>query len=132
MSGTLPEEVARFVVRIERDDVERFATAVGYGGTLGPLAPPTYPIRLLASSPASDHLRTLAAAEGGAPVHVSQSFDYARRLRIDEEVEGRVLASLEGEGARRQAIVVLELRDAGGREICRGESRFVFARAPHE
>lgn len=132
MSSTLPEEVARFVVRIERDDVARFASAVGYSGTPGSLAPPTYPIRLLASSPAADHLRTLAAAEGGAPVHVSQSFDYVRRLRIDEEVEGRVLSSLEGEGIRRQAILVLELYDAGGREIGRGESRFVFARARHE
>lgn len=132
MSRAVPEEVDRFTVRIDRDDVERFAVAVGYGGALGPLVPPTYPIRLLANSSAADHLRTLAAMEGGAPVHVSQSFDYARRLKVDEEIEGRVLSRFEGEGTRRQAILVLELLDPDGREIGRMESRFVFARGRQE
>ena len=132
MSGTPRGEVTRFAARIDRDDVARFAAAAGYGGTLGPFAPPTYPIRLLANSPAADHLQMLAAREGGAPIHVSQSFDYVRRLRIDEEVEGRVLLGLEGEGTRRQAVLVLELQDPDGRGIGRMESRFVFARAARE
>lgn len=132
MSGTPSDEIARFAVRIDRDDVARFAAACGYSGTSGPFAPPTYPIRLLANSSAADHLRTLATREGGAPIHVSQTFDYVRRLKTDEEVEGRVLSRFEGEGARRQAILVLELLDTGGRQIGRMESRFVFARAPRE
>lgn len=127
-----PREVGRFATRVDRDDVARFSAAVGYGEKPGSLAPPTYPMRLLANSPAAGHLRALAAAEGGAPVHVSQSFDYARRLRIDEEIEGRVFSRLDGEGVRRQAILVLELLDAGGLTVGRFESRFVFARAPGE
>ena len=132
MSSTPSDETARFTARIDRDDVTRFAAATGYDSPLGPFAPPTYPIRLLANSPAAGYLRALAVTEGGAPVHVSQSFDYARRLRIGEEIEGRVLSRFEGEGARRQAILVLELRDADGRGIGRMESRFVFARGRQE
>lgn len=132
MSSTPSDETARFTARIDRDDVDRFAAATGYDSPLGPFAPPTYPIRLLANSPAAGHLQALAVTEGGAPIHVSQSFDYARRLRIGEEIEGRVLSRFEGEGARRQAILVLELLDADGRGIGRMESRFVFARARQE
>ena len=132
MSRNPPDEIARFTVRIDRDDVARFAAATGYDSPLGPFAPPTYPIRLLANSPAADHLQALAVTEGGAPVHVSQSFDYARRLRIEEEIEGRILSRFEGEGARRQAILVLELLDADGQGIGRMESRFVFARGRPE
>lgn len=132
MSSNSPDEIARFTARIDRDDVARFAAATGYDSPLALFAPPTYPIRLLANSPAADHLQALAVTEGGAPVHVSQSFDYARRLRIEEEIEGRVLSRFEGEGARRQAILVLELLDADGRGIGRMESRFVFARGRQE
>ena len=128
MSGP-SEEVARFVVQIDRDDVARFAAAVGYRDASGSLLPPTYPIRLLAVSPAADYLRAVAAAENGAPVHVSQSFDYVRRPRLDEALEVRMLFGFEGDGPRRQAVLVLELHDAEGRDVGRAESRFVFARA---
>jgi len=132
MSEPPSGQIARFAVRIDRDDVARFATAIGYTAAPGPMAPPTYPIRLLANSPAADHLRALAAAEGGAPVHVSQSFDYTRRVLINEELEARILAGFEGEGARRQAVIILELHDSDGHRISRAESRFVFAaKAPN-
>jgi hypothetical protein len=128
MSGGALAEIGRFTATIERDDVLRFAAAIGYDGTVGPLAPPTYPMRLLAISPAAGHLRALAEAEGGVPIHVSQAFDYQRRLGIGEDVRGRILSAIDGEGARRLAVLVLELRDGGGREIARFESRFAIAR----
>jgi|GEM_PF-2033792 len=130
MTDSLAREIGRFSARVDRADVARFSAAVGYGPEPRSPVPPTYPLRLLANSPAADHLRDLATTEGGAPVHVSQSFDYARRLRIDEEFEGRVFSRLDGEGARRQAILVLELLDTDGRTVGRFESRFVFVRAP--
>lgn len=123
-----PVEIDRFVAKIERDDVKRFAASVGYDGDVGSLAPPTYPIRLLANSRAADHLRTLAATEGGAPVQVSQSFDYARRLRIGEEVHGCLRAGHDGQGARRLFVFILTLTDSDGRAIGHAESRFAIAR----
>jgi hypothetical protein len=128
MSGGALAEVGRFAATIERDDVRRFAAAIGYDGMVGPLAPPTYPMRLLAASAAADHLRTLAETEGGMPIHVSQAFDYRRRLRIGEDIHGRILSGVEGEGARQLAVLVLELSDAAGRGVARCESRFAIAR----
>ncbi|MGD9882969.1 hypothetical protein [Reyranella sp.] len=129
MSARRAEEFVRFPVRIDRDDVARFAAAVGYGATNQPLVPPTYPVRLLATRPVEDRLARLASAEGGAPVHVGQSFDQSRPLRIGEALEARVLLGFDGEGARRQALLVLELHDAAGSVVSRAESRFVFLRA---
>jgi hypothetical protein len=62
------------------------------------------------------------------PIHVSQAFDYERRLGIGEEVHGRLLSGVEGEGTRRLAVLVLELSDAAGRGVARCESRFAIAR----
>lgn len=130
MSDLALAEIARFTARIDSKDAARFARALGYGGTVGPFAPPTYPITLLAAEPVADHLRACAAEHGGAPIHLSQAFDYARRPRIGEELRCRVLAAMEKDGRPPQAVVVLELQDGDGVEIGRAEARFAFMRRP--
>jgi hypothetical protein len=128
MSGRAFEEIARFTARIDGADVARFARALGYAGTPGPFAPPTYPITLLATPPVADHLRGRASEHGGMLIHLSQTFDYARRPRIGEELQCRVLASMGDDGKRPEAVVVLELQDRDGADIGRAEARFAFMR----
>lgn len=129
MSGSAPAQSAHYVARIEPDDVARFSAAVGYRDPPADRVPATFPMLLLARSVAADRLRELAAAEGGSLVHVSQSFDYRRRLRTGETVECRVELGWESEGGKDRGVIVLEMRDPQGTAIGRAESRFVIVRA---